>query len=139
MPKKDFKSITIPEDFYNGLQEIAGRYGTTPQNIIKIAVFDEKFTIEKPLYGGGLRFESGSVHHAFHLLDTKLQLFAFLKFILKSKNRSFRIPRIQQRDRSENLPCASLWTRLLPSRRWLLFPLICPPREQGAVLSSCLP
>ncbi|MEM4657030.1 MAG: hypothetical protein QXX77_01250 [Candidatus Methanosuratincola sp.] len=48
MPKKGFKSITLPEELYKRLLEKAERYGTTPQGIIKIAVSDEKFTIARP-------------------------------------------------------------------------------------------
>ncbi|MEM4406221.1 MAG: hypothetical protein QXS68_04170 [Candidatus Methanomethylicaceae archaeon] len=48
MPKKGFKSITVPEDLYQKLVEISGRHGTTVQGIIKIAVSDEKFTISPP-------------------------------------------------------------------------------------------
>lgn len=34
MPRKGFKSITVPEDVYEKLQERARLYGTTPQNLI---------------------------------------------------------------------------------------------------------
>ncbi|MEM4406216.1 MAG: hypothetical protein QXS68_04145 [Candidatus Methanomethylicaceae archaeon] len=68
MPKKGFKSITLSEDLYKKLLELAERYGTTPQGIIKIAASDEKFTIKKPLHGGGRRFESGSAHHEIYFI-----------------------------------------------------------------------
>ncbi|MEM3484846.1 MAG: integrase [Candidatus Methanomethyliaceae archaeon] len=48
MPRKGYKSITVPEDLYRKLLELAERYGTTPQNIIKIAVSDDKFSLLPP-------------------------------------------------------------------------------------------
>jgi len=63
MPRKGYHSLTLPESDYRRLLELAKAYGTTPQNIVKIAISDEKFTIRKPLHGGGRRFESDSAHH----------------------------------------------------------------------------
>ncbi|MEM4214206.1 MAG: hypothetical protein QXZ28_03340 [Candidatus Methanomethylicaceae archaeon] len=48
MPKKGYKSITVPEDLYQKLVEISGRYGTTPQGIIKMMVFDGPFYQKGP-------------------------------------------------------------------------------------------
>ncbi|MEN3016789.1 MAG: hypothetical protein ABC612_05210 [Candidatus Methanosuratincola petrocarbonis] len=48
MPKKGFKSVTVPEDLYARLLEAARRYGTTPQGIIKLMVFDGPFYQKGP-------------------------------------------------------------------------------------------
>jgi hypothetical protein len=69
MPRKGFKSVTLPEDLYLRLQDRAKLYGTTVQGIIKIALSDEKNTIREPLHGGGRRFESGSAHYTTHLRE----------------------------------------------------------------------
>ncbi|MDH7555465.1 MAG: hypothetical protein ACQXXL_02545 [Candidatus Methanosuratincola sp.] len=38
MPRKGFKSITVPEGLYARLQEAAKLYGTTVQGIINLMV-----------------------------------------------------------------------------------------------------
>ena len=45
MPRKGYRSITIPEDLFQRLQDMANLYGTTVQSIIKIALADEKFSM----------------------------------------------------------------------------------------------
>ncbi|MEM4235394.1 MAG: hypothetical protein QXU75_09670, partial [Candidatus Methanomethylicaceae archaeon] len=35
MPRKGYKSITVPEDLYRKLLELAERYGTTSQKLIE--------------------------------------------------------------------------------------------------------
>ena len=48
MPRKGFKSLTLPEDLYLRLQERAKLYGTTVQGIIKIALSDENSLLKEP-------------------------------------------------------------------------------------------
>ncbi|MEN3007429.1 MAG: hypothetical protein ABC578_07200, partial [Candidatus Methanosuratincola petrocarbonis] len=48
MPRKGFRSLTLPEDLYEKLLALSKLYGTTPQNIIKIAVSDEKSPLRRP-------------------------------------------------------------------------------------------
>lgn len=48
MPRKGFKSLTLPEDLYCELQDRAKLYGTTVQGIIKMMVFDGTFSQKVP-------------------------------------------------------------------------------------------
>ncbi|MEN3050187.1 MAG: hypothetical protein ABC585_08030 [Candidatus Methanosuratincola petrocarbonis] len=48
MPREGFKSITVPEGLYEELRRKAELYGTTVQNIIKIAASDGNFCHETP-------------------------------------------------------------------------------------------
>jgi len=48
MPRKGFKSLTLPEGLYQKLLRAAELYGTTPQNVIKIALSDGKIHHQPP-------------------------------------------------------------------------------------------
>jgi len=55
MPRKGFKSLTLPEDLYRSLQERAKLYGTTPQDLI-IALLDPPSFLD----AGKSNFDEGS-------------------------------------------------------------------------------
>ncbi len=48
MPRLGYKSITLPSEVYGALRERAKVYGTTPQGLLKMMVFDGTFPKSSP-------------------------------------------------------------------------------------------
>jgi len=48
MPRQGYSSITLPSELYGALRERARLYGTTPQGLLKMMVFDGPFNEKVP-------------------------------------------------------------------------------------------